>query len=156
MSSTARTLLDIFLFLICTAIFTGAAYEICTYSESSTLANASKMDLTTWSDAFFVVVMRSCVFTAACLMLWYILAKFIFSVSSSGDWGRRTIWFFLFLVVAVGVLVIANVLPDIKINLFVSVVFFICFAVGGYWFTSILITPSRFKTTPLGAELFRH
>lgn len=158
LSPGARTVLEIFLFVLGVALFTVAAYFICTYSNGATLAKASGLSLSVWTDKFIVLVKLSCALTAGCLFLWYVLTKMIFRVQSSADWGRRTVWFFLFLVVMVGVFVIINIYADtlrIKTDLFVNVVFFLCFVVGGYWLTSIAITPAKFKFAPLGAVLFR-
>ena len=157
-SSGARTVLEIVLFVLGLALCTVAAYFICTYFNGDTLAKASGLSLSVWTDKFIVLVKLSCALTAGCLFLWYFLTKMIFRVQSSADWGRRTIWLFLFLVVMVGIFVIINIYADtlrIKTDLFINVVFFLCFVVGGYWLTSIAITPSKFKFAPLGAVLFR-
>ena len=158
MSPGARTVFEIFLFVICTALFSIVAYFTCTYFDGATLAQASGLSIPNWTDGFLILVKMSCALTASCLFLWYILTKMIFRVQSSADWGRRTVWFFLFLVVTVGTFVVINIYAEtlrIKTDLFVNVVFFLCFVVGGYWLTSIAITPSKFKFAPLGAVLFR-
>ena len=157
-SPGARTVLEIFLFVLGLVLCTISAYFICTYFNGDTLAKASGLSLSVWTDKFIVLVKLSCALTASCLFLWYVLTKMIFRVQSSADWGRRTVWFFLFLVVMAGIFVIINIYADtlrIKTDLFVNVVFFLCFVVGGYWLTSIAITPAKFKFAPLGAVLFR-
>lgn len=158
MSSGTRTILELFLFVFGILLFTVLAYFTCTYFEGATLAKASGLSLQTWTDNFTVLVKMSCALTAICLFLWYILTKLVFQVQSSADWGKRTVWFVFFLIVTVGVLAITNVYADtlgVKNNLFVNVIFLLCFPICGYWFTSIAITPAKFKFAPLGAVLFR-
>ena len=159
MSSGSRTVLEFFLFVLFISLFTFAAYIACTYFYGVTLARASGLSISIWTDKFIVLVGMSCALTTVCLLIWYILTKAVFKVESSADWNRRPIWSVLFVIVFFGILVItniyANVFLEIKINAFINVVFFFCFVVGGYWLTSIVITPSRFKSSPLGASLFR-
>lgn len=159
MSSGSRTVLEIFLFVLFVSLFTFAAYFTCTYFNGATLAGVSGLSIQIWTDRFIVLVKMSCALTTVCLLIWYLLTKAVFKVQSSADWNRRPIWSVLFVIVFVGILFITNVCAnaflEIKINAFVNVIFLLCFVVGGYWLTSIVITPSRFKSSPLGASLFR-
>lgn len=150
--------MELFGIILGVSFFTFAAYLICTYFEGATLANASGLNLQIWTERFIVLVKMSCALTAICLLLWYILTKVVFQVQSSADWGKRTVWGFFLLVVTAGILLITNLYADnlnIKTDLFVNIIFILCFDIGGYWLTSIAVTPVKFKFAPLGSVIFR-
>lgn len=160
MNSTTRTLLELFGIVVGVLIFTGLAYYLSTNFEGHALANVSKMPYSQWEDKFISVLKAAVGLTFACSLLWYILAKVVFSVQSAAGSGRRTIWFILFLIVAAGSFAITNYYAAsdnirIQLNFAVTAIFILCFAVGGYWLTSIFTTPSKFKYTPIAAQLFR-
>lgn len=140
-------------------IFVVAAYFLSTEIKGPELANASKMTLSAWEEKFIVVTKISAGLTLACSLLWYILARFIFSIEDAESAGKRIVWFIFFLIAAVGNYVVTAYYSQelgIKVSIFVSAIFVFCLAVGGYWFTGIFTTPSNFKYTPFGAQIFRH
>ena len=160
MNSTTRTLLELLGILIGALIFTGLAYFICTNVEGHALANASKMPYSQWEEKFISVLKVAFGLTLGCSLVWYLLAKVIFSVQNAAGSGRRTFWVILLLIVAAGNFAITNYYAAsesirIQLNFAVTAIFILCFAVGGYWLTSIFTTPSKFKYTPIAAQLFR-
>ena len=160
MNGTTRTLLELFGIVVGVLIFTALAYFLSTNFEGHALANASKMPYSQWEEKFISILKASLFLTFGCSLLWYILAKVIFSVQNAAGSGRRTFWVILLLIVAAGNFAITNYYAAsesirIQLNSAVTAIFILCFAVGGYWLTSIFTTPSKFKYTPIAAQLFR-
>lgn len=159
MNQTTRTLLELFGIFMGVLIFAAVAYFLSTEIKGPELANASKLTLSSWEDKFIVVTKISAGLTLLCSLLWYILARFVFSIETAEGAGKRTVWFILFLIAAVGNYVVTAYYSaelGIKVSLFVSGIFVACLALGAYWLTSIFTTPSTFKYTPIGSQIFRH
>ena len=154
-----RTLLELLGVFVGVLVFTLAAYLLSTEIKGPELANASKLTLSAWEDKFIVVTKICAGLTLACSLLWYILARFVFSIEHAQGAGKRTVWTIFLLIAGVGnyaVTAYYSVAIGIKVSMFVSGIFIFCMAVGAYWLTGIFTTPSTFKYTPLGAQLLRH
>ena len=154
-----RTLLEILGVFIGVVVFTLVAYLLSTELKGPELANASKLTLSAWEDKFIVVTKICAGLTLACSLLWYILARFVFSIEHAEGSGKRTVWVVFLLIAAAGNYATTAYYSDtigIKVSLLVSSIFVACMAVGAYWLTGIFTTPSTFKYTPLGAQLLRH
>lgn len=159
MSQSTRTLLELFGIFLGVLIFLTAAYFLSTEIKGPELANASKMTLSAWEEKLITVTRIAGVLTLVCSLIWYILARFVFSIENAESAGKRTVWFVLFLIVAIGNYFITSYYAEglgIKLSFSVSAIFILCLAVGGYWLTSIFTTPANFKYTPVGAQIFRH
>lgn len=115
--------------------------------------------LTDWQDYYFYLVQDTGMLATIILLTWTALTHWALRINSSSGVGKRWLWALLGIIVAVLCvavpLVFEKMYPLLIIDMSIPVLFFICFAVVGYWGGSIIVTSNRYKYTPLFASVFR-
>jgi len=88
-------------------------------------------------------------------LLWYIMARFIFKITSSKDVGKRTVWSVLWIIDIVAIILFTWGIGHIEKGISLYIVHVILFSFIGYYLTTLLFTPAPYKYTPLGADKLR-
>lgn len=160
MNRNTRTISKLAGIIAATVICGLLAYYVSSLTVGHQLATLSNnMNFSRWQSKFLSLTLAAGGLTGACSLIWFVLTRKIFKITSPFDAGRRTIWAALAAVSLVGSILILrfySVSLGIQINIVIYALFIIFFTVLGYWVVSIFTTPKSFKYTPLGAQLFIH
>ncbi|MBD3878842.1 MAG: hypothetical protein SR1Q5_04050 [Quinella sp. 1Q5] len=159
MNRTTRTIIKIFLIAAMTVACAAAAYYLGSNVTGHALATASdNMNYSRWQEKFFALSRATALINGLCALLWFLLARFFFTVDEATGMGKRIIWFALLmasLAISLGVPHFYAPLLGIKLNGIIFVLFAAIFTGLGYWLLTIFTTPLAFKYTPLASQLFR-
>lgn len=157
MNRNTRTISKLAGIIFATLICSLLAYYVSSFAVGHNLATLSNnMSYSRWQEKFFTLTVAAGSLTGVCSLFWFILARFVFKISSALGTGRRTIWAVLAAVSLIGNIIIPrfySVSLGIMINAVVIALFVLFLTVLGYWIVSIFTTPKPFKYTPLGAQL---
>ena len=158
MNRTTRTLIKIFLIAAVTVSCAAAAYYIGSNVTGHALATASdNMNYSRWQEKFFTLTRATALINGLCALLWFLAARFFFTVDEATGAGKRIIWAALLmasLAISLGVPHLYAPMLGIKLNGIIFGLFAAIFTGLGYWLLTIFTTPLAFKYTPLGAQLF--
>lgn len=158
MNRNTRTIAKLAGIIFATLICSLLAYYVSSFAVGHNLATLSNnMSYSRWQEKFLSITIAVGGLTGVCSLIWFILTRFVFKISSAFGTGRRTIWALLASVSLLGSIVIPRfyaVSLGITINAVIIALFVFFFTVTGYWLVSIFVTPKPFKYTPLGAQLF--
>ena len=158
MNRTTRTLIKIFLIAAVTVACAAAAYYIGSNVTGHALATASdNMNYSRWQEKFFALTRATALINGLCALLWFLAARFFFTIDEATGAGKRIIWAALLmasLAISLGVPHFYAPILGIKLNGIIFGLFAAIFTGLGYWLLTIFTTPLAFKYTPLGAQLF--
>ncbi len=159
MNRTTRTVIKIFLIAAVTAACAAAAYYIGSNVTGHALATASdNMNYSRWQEKFFALTRATALINGLCALLWFIAARFLFTIDEAKGTGKRIIWAALLmmsLAISLGVPHLYAPMLGIKLNGIIFGLFAAIFTGLGYWLLTIFTTPLAFKYTPLASRLFR-
>lgn len=158
MNRNTRTIAKLAGIVFVTGICMLLAYYISSFAVGHKLATLSNnMNYSRWQEKFLSLTLAAGGLTGVCSLIWFILTRFVFKITTAFGTGRRTIWALLAAVSLFGSILIPrfySTVLGIKISIVIIALFVVFFTLAGYWLLSIFVTPKPFKYTPVGARLF--
>ncbi|MDD3114211.1 MAG: hypothetical protein PHQ44_00560 [Anaerovibrio sp.] len=127
-------------------------------SLGKTYITGTKTKIIDWTSHYknmLIIVMLISMFTS---LLWYVLSRFVFKITSCFGVGKRAIWLVICVVNVIGVLLATALCSNdttLKVGFSLYIIHVILFSVVGYYLTSVLFTPAAYKYTPVGANLIK-
>lgn len=159
MSRKTKTILQILSVIILMLLLSLAAYYLGSRFARSFLQAGMGVTLVQWQSHYIRLV--ATVGTVSCLALltWYSLARFFLRLDNATSVDKRSIW----LVIGAAEIVFCLSLPyifatadkSLKLGISIPILFLGLFAIVGFWFGSIFVTPAPYKYTPIGSAIFR-
>lgn len=157
----ARSIFFLVVTILLCALFLLLVYEIASLFVKLALVEPKEGDVsiedwaneyTKWAGQYGIGI------TSFGILLWYILAQWVFKVDDYKKSGKRNWWitFFLFPITGVIISLLILVVSPIQSGFFWVVLFSILVPILCYWITTLLFSPSSFKYTPWGASKIRH
>ena len=115
--------------------------------------------LSDWENLYIEPVMCVGGIAGAMLLIWSALTHWSFKMTGAPGESKRGFWVLFFLIVAASSvsvpLIYAYNDPDLVINASIPILFFICYAILGYWGGSILATADPLRYTPPLGRVFK-
>ena len=159
MKRSTLTIIQIFGIILLTAGLSALAYYSGSKFQGPALSALSSVTYTQWQATYLRLIYYTGATAGILLLMWYLISRFSLKVNYSMNIGQRTIWFLFGFLTLIATIVIPKVyamkVAKFEINNFIIVIFAVLFTIFGYWLGSIFFTPSVYKYTPLGAEIFR-
>lgn len=168
MNRNNRTVVDILVIFVLMAVISVIVYfggnEIVLSSSDSGLVKAE-----VWKEYHSDVVFITGTLAGLVLLGWYVLARFVLKVRQPGDGSKRVLWMAFFGLAAAVSIFVPFVIKLIKadkisgtgvvlsgnFNIVIPILFFVFYALIGYWVGSLLVTPAPYKYVPVGAKLVK-
>jgi hypothetical protein len=104
-----------------------------------------------WKNDYSTLILALGAVSLLVTLGWYILARFIFKVTSPQDTGKRTIWAALWLG-GIALTIAITALNSLPKNFIIHIMHVLFFNIIGYYLCTLLWSPAPFKYTPLGAK----
>jgi len=156
MNRTTRTIIKIFLVAAAAVGCIAAAYYLASLATGHALATASdNMNYSRWQEKFFTLTQTTGLLNGLCALLWFIAARFFFTVDEVPGAGKRIFWAGLFAAsaaISLGVPHFYAPMLGIKLNGIIFGLFAAIFTGVGFWLLTIFTTPLAFKYTPPAAR----
>ena len=112
-----------------------------------------KMGLADWLKGYKSILFAVAGYALFTSLLWYILARYAFKITSATGVGKRAVWGMLFILNIVGVVLITMFIGKIPIGMALYLVHILLFSVISYYASSLFCSPTPYKYTPIGAGL---
>ncbi len=112
-----------------------------------------KMGLKEWVAGYKSILFAVTGFALFTSLLWYVLARFVFKITSAKGVGKRAVWGALLAVNVVGVVLITMFIGKIPRGITLYLVHILLFSVISYYAASLFLAPAPYKYTPVGAGL---
>lgn len=145
---------DVFGIFIITIIFFGVIHVELIFLQTYT-PELDRVETGEWLSNFQISAFICLIAALVASLLWYALTQWVFKINNSRDAGKRLIWGLLSLLPIVAVIPGVFWTASAKTGLTLVYLFFLGDGVGTYWIATLLFSPSAFKYTPLGAQVFR-
>ena len=156
MNRTARTIVKLFLIAAVTVACVALAYYLGSNIAGHKLATASdNMNYSRWLEKYFDLTRAAGLLNGLCALVWFIAARFFFTVDEATGAGKRIFWAGLCAAsaaISLGVAHLYAPMLGIQLNGIIFALFAVIFTGMGYWLLTIFATPLAFKYTPLGAR----
>lgn len=114
-------------------------------------------DLQTWTKHYSSVAILLSSLSCLLTLLWIVLSRFMFKISSPQSVGRRAIWSIIGIINIVVCLIGPFIFigKNMPMGFSISLLFFILFGIIGYYVCTLFFTPANYKYTPIGAMKIR-
>ena len=159
MTRKTKTILQISFVIILMILLSIAAYYLGSRFARGFLTAGMGITLVQWQSHFARLVAAMGGVSCLALLTWYSLARFFLRLDNAQSVDKRSIW----LVIGAAEIAFCLSLPyifstadkSLKLGISIPILFLGLFAIIGFWFGSILVTPSPYKYTPIGSSIFR-
>lgn len=122
----------------------------------SNVSTGPEITLDAWIDLFRVWAAIGIVISVSAALLWFALGQWVFSMN---QWttanNKRTVWFILGVVALAAALPGMLLMPAVEENGSLTWPLFIANNLAVFYLSTLLLSPSSFKYTPVGGSVVR-
>lgn len=147
-----------FLLVIATPLITFLMIAFVILVESEYLYNVisgTPSPIEEWLDIFKSWSIYIIVSSALSILLWYVLAQWIFKLNNWKNAGKRLTWLLLFTLPIITTIAAILFTPTTQEGIWYAYLFYVCSAIIPYYVGTVFFSPSSFKYSPIGAKHLR-
>lgn len=159
MNRTTRTLIQLTGLVIVIVILSAIAYYAGSMLGKSFISVQDGITFTEWQAHYQKLIFAMGIAAGVLLLAWYLLARFVLTVSDAYGGGKRMVWIVLWFVTAIACFAVpyayAAIDHKLKLGSSIPLMFLVLYGILGYWGGSIALTPAPYKYTPFLADKLR-